>query len=84
MKEFLTVKELIEKLQTLPPDSIPIIEKWSKGHHYTFKSENFLSNEPYESPYLGNDDIDHNCLGKWDDITDEFEYKVKFYLIAGI
>ena len=81
-RNFLTTAELIEKLKLLPPDSIPIIEKWNDGDNFTFKAANFQEDE-YESPYFGNDDVDSDDIGFWN-ADGEFEYNVKFFIIAGI
>ena len=80
---YLTVEELIEKLQQLPPDAIPMIEEIRGVNHFTFAKDWFSSIESEETPQLGYDNnIDIKSHGEM--IEDDWEWNVKFYIIAQI
>jgi hypothetical protein len=81
---YFTVEELIEKLKTLPPDSIPIIEKVGPAHNFVIPKDSFTGTE-YKHPYFGNDNcIDLEEISKYNEKKEEYQFTKKFYVIAGI
>jgi hypothetical protein len=81
---YFTVEELIEKLKTLPPDSIPIIERLGPAHNFVIPKDSFIGSE-CKHPYFGNDNfIDLEEVSKYNEKKDEYQFIKKFYVIAGI